>query len=520
MSEPSLSVMEFRGRSLPEPAKPVGYAALINQYGLSIPLPRQLAAIAERHKPRSTVYWHLLSPRHEPENTLFGHLEFAIKWEGIDLGVLAALFKAVTDKDVIEIIRSAPTSSYTRRIWYLYEWVTGRQLDVPGPGKVRAVQVVDPTKQFAIEGGTQSPRHKIIDNLPGTPAFCPLVGRTQTLDNYIRKNLNEHAREIVGRTHADVVRRAAAFLLLSDSKASFQIEGEEPSTQRMERWGRIIGQAGSQPLTIAELERLQKIVIGDARFVRLGLRNEGGFVGMHDRTTQEPMPDHISARPQDLRSLVEGIINYEGRATEGKLDPVIAAASAAFGFVYVHPFEDGNGRLHRWLIHHVLARSGYNLPNMVFPISAVMLRETEKYRQVLESYSKPLLELIDWEPTSDGNVNVRNDTANYYRYFDATSHAEFMYDCVEQTVKVDLPEEIAYLGAYDEFGHALQEIVDMPSRKTDLLYKFLTQSNGRLSERAKTKEFSSLTAEEIRRIENLYSRTTDRFRAGLRTSEL
>jgi hypothetical protein len=38
-----------------------------------------------------------------------------------------------------------------------------------------------------------------------------------------------------------------------------------------------------------------------------------------------------------------------------EVDPVVAAAILAFGFVYIHPFEDGNGRIHRYLIHHVLA---------------------------------------------------------------------------------------------------------------------------------------------------------------------
>ncbi|HIP51694.1 MAG TPA: hypothetical protein EYG94_06355 [Campylobacterales bacterium] len=30
----------------------------------------------------------------------------------------------------------------------------------------------------------------------------------------------------------------------------------------------------------------------------------------------------------------------------------------AFSFVYIHPLEDGNGRIHRYLIHHVLAERG------------------------------------------------------------------------------------------------------------------------------------------------------------------
>jgi Fic family protein len=143
------------------------------------------------------------------------------------------------------------------------------------------------------------------------------------------------------------------------------------------------------------------------------------------------------------------------------MDPVIAAAAIAFGFVYIHPFEDGNGRVHRWLIHHVLSRAGYNPPATVFPVSAVMLREISDYKRVLESYSRPLLRLIEWHTTQDNNVEVVNDTADYYRYFDATLHAEFLYHCVETTVEHDLPEEVAYLEGYDRFVRGVQEIVDM-----------------------------------------------------------
>ena len=507
MRDHSRSITEFRGRIAPEPVNPVGYAALIDRYDVQVPLPQRLTAIAERHKPTSTSEWQLLSPRHAPEDSLFGHLELAIKWEGIDLGVLAALFKVIDDREVAQIIRSEPTGAYARRIWYLHEWLTGRQLDLPSPGKVRAVPIVDTDRQFAIQDGTLSSRHKIVDNLPGSRAFCPMVRKTEQLDAFMTKHLHEQACEIIGRTHADVITRAAAFLLLSDSKASFQIEGEQPSAQRMERWGHVIGQAGTRSLSMSEFERLQKVVIGDARFVHLGLRTEGGFIGMHDRSTQEPIPDHISARHEDLRSLVEGIIAYDERSMKGKLDPVIAAACSAFGFVYVHPFEDGNGRLHRWLIHHVLARAGYNPPKMVFPVSAAIHRVTDQYRAVLESYSRPLLACIDWEATATGNVHVRNDTADFYRYFDATAHAEFLYRCVEQTVNQDLPDEIAYLQAYDRFSKGVQDIVDMPNHTRDLLHRFLQQGKGQLSERARSKEFASLTHEEVLHVEDLYSQS-------------
>jgi len=70
----------------------------------------------------------------------------------------------------------------------------------------------------------------------------------------------------------------------------------------------------------------------------------------------------------------------------------------------------------------------------------------------LESYSAPLLPLIDWQPTPDGNVEVLNDTATYYRFFDATAHAEFLYACVEQTIERDLPAEVRFLEAFDRFS--------------------------------------------------------------------
>ena len=498
-------VNEFHGRSTPEPLCLSGYAALIDHYSLKVPLPPKLAGIAKRHHPVSTSAWRVLSPRHAPSDDLGGHLEFALKWEGVDLGVLSALFHLVPDKEIAALVKGGPTGSYARRLWYLQEWLTGRELDVPESGKVRAVPALDPEQQFGISGGTISTRHKVVENLPGTRAFCPLVRRTEVLERFLAKGLDRRAREIVGRTHPDVMLRAAAFLLLNDSRASFRIEGEQPSAQRAERWGKAIGEAGSRAVSLEELERLQKILIGDARFVHLGLRTIGGFVGMHDRKTREPIPAHISAKAGDLRSLVDGVVAYDKRATTAGIDPVVVAAALSFGFVYIHPFEDGNGRLHRWLIHHVLAQGGYNPPGVVFPVSAAIYRQMAEYRRVLESYSRPLLAFIDWKPTAEGNVRVLNDTANFYRYFDATAHAEFLYGCVEETVEADLPQEVSYLEAYDKFATGLQELVDMPEDKVDLLHRFLRQGKGHLSKRARENEFAGLTEEEIGRIEALYA---------------
>jgi hypothetical protein len=171
---------------------------------------------------------------------------------------------------------------------------------------------------------------------------------------------------------------------------------------------------------------------------------------------------------------------------------------------YDHPFEDGNGRLHRWLIHHVLAEAQYSPPELVFPISAVILRRLHEYRQVLESYSRPLLPCIEWRQTERGNVEVLNETADYYRYFDATRHAEFLYSCVAETIDRDLPEEVRFLESYDRFVAGVHRVVDMPGRTVQLLHGFLAQNGGRLSQRARTGEFAALTDDEVIRVERLY----------------
>ena len=245
-------------------------------------------------------------------------------------------------------------------------------------------------------------------------------------------------------------------------------------------------------------------MIGDERFVRLGLRQEGGFVGEHDRDSHAPIPDHISARPDDLPALVAGMIAFDRSAAE-KLDPVIAAATLAFGFVYIHPFEDGNGRIHRYLMHHVLARRGYNPPGIHFPVSAAILAHIDDYRTVLESYSRRLLPLVAWEPTDNHNVRVLNDTGDFYRFFDATPHAEFLYACVRRTIEHDLPDETLFLQKFDRFRAAVEAVVDMPDRTLDNLFGFLRQNDGSLSRRAREREFAALTDDETRRIEQAYA---------------
>jgi Fic family protein len=491
------------GTPVPAGARPAGYAALIAAYDLRVPPPDELIAIGEKHTMRREGLWRILTPRYQPADTISAHLELALRHEPIDLAVLHALFQAMQHGVIEEWVKSEPTGQHARRAWFLYEWLTGTRLDLPDAARAPYVGILDEKRQFAVKGETVT-RHRIRNNLPGTPDFCPLVRRSEQLETLLDQNLAAEARGVAQRTAPDLMARAAAFLLLEDSKASYVIEGERPLQDRIQRWGQAIGAAGREPLSGAELERLQRIVIGDTRFTHMGWRTEGGFIGPRDRRTNAPLPDHISARPEDLASLVGGLVGYANRNEESDLDPIVAATAVAFGLVFIHPFEDGNGRIHRWLVHHMLARSGFSPPGIVFPVSAVFLEHIERYREVLEHYSQPRLLLTEWETTPTLNVRVLNETRNHFRFFDATRQAEFLADSVVETIRKTLPHEIDYLRRYDQAWERVEAFLEMPDATFDLMMGFLRQNDGHFSNRARTKEFAKLTDEEAASIEGIY----------------
>lgn len=82
-----------------------------------------------------------------------------------------------------------------------------------------------------------------------------------------------------------------------------------------------------------------------------------------------------------------GLIESHKMMKDGKVSPVIHAAAIAYGFVFLHPFEDGNGRIHR-LIHNVLSLEGMVPPGLMFLVSAVSPKNPADYDTSLEAFLK------------------------------------------------------------------------------------------------------------------------------------
>jgi hypothetical protein len=128
------------------------------------------------------------------------------------------------------------------------------------------------------------------------------------------------------------------------------------------------------------------------------------------------------------------------------------------------------------------------------------------------------MSFIEWRPTPERNVEVLNDTADLYRYFDATEAAEFLYACVKRTVEQDLPREIDYLRRHDEALRRIMNTVEMPDWVAENLLMFIRQNKGKLPKRRRTGEFEKLTDAEVASLEAVVSEAFEGF-GDARTGE-
>ena len=503
--------------AVPAGTEPSGYARLIHDYRLTVTAPDRLTFIAAKGKGRTverdgqTVV--VLPLSYGPNEGDANHLLFALKYEGVNLQVLSALFRRIDldrfERELEALLLTRPTGQYVRKLWFLYEFLSERQLPTPDLRFGNYLPLLDEDKYYTVRG-ERSPRHRIRNNLLGTRAFCPMVRRTPRLDEFERKSLSDEARKIVAQFDDDTIKRAVSYLYTKETRSSFGIEGERPSSSRTERFIALLKSVPQLVrLSREELARLQNETV-DPRFAEGDYRNGQVYVAEQVDWARQKI-HFVAPRPEDVASIMDGLLACQRRMEGSVVDPVIQAAAIAFGFVFVHPFEDGNGRIHRLLIHYVLSRSGFTPEGVIFPVSAVMLQRRHEYDEALEKFSVPLMRLIDYEESDDGTVTVKNEAAHLYRYFDATPMAEALYGWVERTVRDEFRRELEFIIGFREIRSDMDAIVEMPDAKANLFVKLCLQNGGRLSPSKRERHFARLTEAEVLALEQAVQAHSNRF---------
>lgn len=488
--------------SVASSAVPIGQIALHAISGSHLPLPAvrsYIAAGARRTHRDTTFIEEYYPPQYAPAATILGNLRFALRYEPADLGILCSALAALGSAAVADWVRSEPTGAYSRRAWFFYEILTGDIVDLPPVQSGSYVDALNPELHF-VAVSLNSPRHRVRNNLLGGPDLCPTVRRTRKLEAMIAIGLDQEARRLTAQYSPETLARAVQFLYTKETRSSFAIEGEAPSPAREERFLRALRSlARFDPTDKTALIALQGSIV-EPRYAAQNYRDFQNFVGETTRHYGEYVL-FICPRPQDIPALMAGWMALTDRMLRSPLDPVIAAAVSSFAFVFLHPFEDGNGRLHRFLMHYALQYRNFTPPDLVFPISAAILRHRSLYDAALEAFSKPVLDATDWEFTAAHGILVKNDTRSLFRFFDATLQAEYLYDRIAETIREDFKEELDFLTVYDAAFMAVRNVVEMPDRRAALFVRICLQNGGRLSQN-KRRQFLELTDAEIMAMED------------------
>ncbi|MBW2076884.1 MAG: Fic family protein [Deltaproteobacteria bacterium] len=483
--------------------KPVGWSELVRRYSLDVLPCNSQSYISLRGRRKTVIDRHrkteIYTKNYDPGDTLGNHLTFALKFEGPDLAILSLLFKVIDQNELESFIKETPSGKYARKIWFLYEFLTGRELNLDPTKVTNYIDLLDTTRYYTAIPIAEK-RQKINNNLLGDKRFCPQFRRTDTLENYIALQLNKKSEEIVGKYPEDVLKRAISYLYTKETKSSFEIERAAPDQKRATRFVELLKIADEREFFDKQsLLELQNATV-DERFASYDFRDVQNFVGQTVSFGNEVI-HFVAPKPQDIHDLMEGMFYSYSRMMSSELHPVIIATAISFGFVFMHPFEDGNGRIHRFLIHNILAKTGFAPSGLIFPVSATMLREIKDYDETLEVFSKPLMPLIDYDLDRNGRMIVKNETDVYYRYIDMTAIAERLFMFIQDTIETELVSELNFLLDYDKAKLSIQDVVDMPDRMIDLFIRLCIENRGSLSKNKRKSLFAELTDKEISRME-------------------
>ena len=505
--------------------RPLGYLYLVQEFKLQVcdlllesyvcDESQNKIDVAERGERRYYSWRRITEPK-----TWQQHLLFAIKYEGVNFEVLKALF-SVCEKGELELfIASAPTGSYHRRIWFLFECLTGERLSLPDAAMGNYVPVLDDALQFAlpIDASVREKRYRVNNNLPGTAAFCPYVRRTQRMDALSSGTLKGLSEDLLKRYPADLLYRATQYLYVKETKSSFAIERETPTQKRTMAFVSLLNNIPMGPLTKESLADVQNRVV-DERYAQRDWRSDQVYVGETLSPTHEKV-HFIAVKPGDLPDVMDGYLDAMRKLLMAKdVDPVLVAVAMSFAFVFIHPFDDGNGRTHRYIMHYVLARMGFVPNGLIFPVSAVLLKRQREYDRMLETFSERVMKKLDYAFEASGELSVQGESVDYYRYIDYTPIVEAIQGVIRETIETEWKSELDYLMCYDRIREGMRQVVDMPEVKANLLISCVNQNNGKLSN-AKRAKFPELTDAEIAQIEEIISREMVEARKGVTGSAI
>lgn len=488
----------------------VGFKALAAQHGIALAQPLRVDSTIGASRMSRDIGDQIENrypAAYRPTDDFAGHFEFGLKYEAIHLEFFARLFAAVGPQPIEAWCRNEPFGQYARRTGFFYEWLTGQQLDVPDVTNGGYVDAMAADRYLTRTEPTRVRRWRISNNLPGTANFCPIVRRTPAVQEAMQFDLRAELNELDRTYGADILLRTASWLTFKESRASFLIEKEADQADRIQRFAQVIAQHCGHiqdPLSDQSLHTLQAAILGHDAF-GLGLRRSPVFVGQ--ATMRDNIVHYIAPHFDDLTPMLAGLNAFE-QATRGA-ESLARAAVLAFGFVYIHPMRDGNGRIHRFLINDTLVRDKAMPDGVILPVSATITSSAEfrsGYDRTLEVFSRPFMrryatshrfgELVAYEDGTLSNFcfDDYDDARFAWRYPDLTEHVLYTARVVAHTVRAEMAEEAKVLMVFRLALERLKDVVEMPDQDANRIIRSVKENDWKISGKLK-KQYPQLEDE-------------------------
>ncbi|MDM0032377.1 Fic family protein [Variovorax sp. J22P271] len=329
---------------------------------------------------------HVVPQTEDPLN----HLLFALKHEGVNMQILAQALPKISAERMLKELNDFPNGQYIRAACYLWELHTGAVLEGKPDIAGGYVDLFDP-ERYVTGPDNRNSRWRLNFNGLGSPMYCATVERSPAVEAGIRSDILGRTKAFIDSLGKEMMDRALSWAYLHETEDSYAIEREAPSEGKARKFIALLKQAHEgRPLSEEYLVELQASTVSGVFEKAVQFRNEQNWLRSGGNRGGAASVSYVPPPPDAVPRLMDEWMAFANTAPK-QIDPIVAASIASFGFVYIHPFMDGNGRLSRFLFHKALCTSGQLEKGALLPVSVAMKRH-ERGRRCRRSQ----LPLANW----------------------------------------------------------------------------------------------------------------------------
>jgi len=139
------------------------------------------------------------------------HLEFSLKYDDLNLDFAKAVLEKIQATEITAFIAATPSGKYARKIGFLYEFLTGRELESRVPVTGNYIDLLESEDYFTGQV-VKNTRWKINDNLLGTCAFCPMVRKSRGLVTLMEQDIRKRIEELHESYPPEIFNRVSSYL--------------------------------------------------------------------------------------------------------------------------------------------------------------------------------------------------------------------------------------------------------------------------------------------------------------------